>query len=104
MAVTLCVVKGSPPMPRFERPQVDPKDGLVHAKFTGEIKSATIGFTTAVEWKNQGLSTIPCTIGSGEVIANKPLPAGTTFFMINASGSGVWGDATINSVLASTKP
>lgn len=98
------IVKGSPPMPRFERPQVNAKDGLVHAKFTGEIKSATVGFTTAVEWKNQGLSTIPCTIGSGEVVASKPLPAGTTFFMINASGSGVWGDATINSVLASMKP
>ena len=99
------IVKGSAPMPRFARPQVDPKDGLVHAKVTGELQSAVVGFTTATgEWKNQALSTIPCTIGKGEVIASKPLPAGTTAFMINASGSGVWGGASINSVLVMAKP
>ena len=98
------VVKGNAPMPRFERPQVDAKDGLVRAKFTGELKGAMVGFTTAGEWKNQALGTIPCTIGKGEVIATKPLPAGTTFFMINGSGAGPWGDASVNSVVVGAKP
>ncbi|MEI6674299.1 MAG: acetylxylan esterase [Verrucomicrobiota bacterium] len=99
------VVKGSAPMPRFARPQVNPKDGLVHAKYTGEIQSAAVGFTTATtEWKNQTLPTIPCTITKDEVVASKPLPAGTTAFMINATGTGVWGGASTNSVLVMTKP
>lgn len=91
------IVKDGPPMPRFERPRIDPQDGLVHAKVSGEIKSAAVGFTTAAEWKNPSLATIPCTIGDGEVIASRPLPAGVTAFMINASGAGVWGDASVNS-------
>jgi len=98
------VVKGNAPMPSFGQPRLDPKDGLVHAKFTGNVKGAVVGFTTAGEWKNQILSSIPCTIGKDEVIANKPLPAGTTAFMINARGGGVWGDARINSVLVTVKP
>lgn len=98
------VVNGNAPMPRFERPQVDAKGGLVRAKFTGELKGAVVGFTTADEWKNQALSTIPCTIGKGEVIATKPLPAGTTLFMINGSGAGPWGDGIVNSVLVPAKP
>ena len=98
------IVKGSAPMPRVARPQIDPKDGLVHAKFTGDLKSAAVGFTTAGEWKNQILPSIPCSIGKGEVIATKPLPGGTTAFMINASGNGTWGDACVNSVLVVVKP
>lgn len=98
------VVKGTAPMPKFERPRIDPKDGLVHAKFSGEIKNAVVGFATTAEWKNQLLTTIPCTINKDEVIASKPLPAGTTAFMINASSGGVWGDASINSILVGVKP
>jgi hypothetical protein len=91
------VVNDGPQMPRCERPRVDPQDGLVHAKVSGEIKSAVVGFTTAAEWKNPSLTTIPCVIANGEVIASKPLPAGATAFMINASGAGAWGDASVNS-------
>ncbi|MCF7730145.1 MAG: hypothetical protein K9N23_00580 [Akkermansiaceae bacterium] len=98
------VVKGTAPMPRFGRPQVDPKDGRGHAKFTGELKSAAVGFTTAAEWKNQTLSTIPCPLSKDEVIAGSRLPAGTTAYMIIASGSGVWGDASIDSVLVALTP
>jgi len=98
------IVKGTAPMPRVARPQVDPKDGLVHARFTGDLQSAVVGYTTAAEWKNQILPGISCVIGKGEIIASKPLPAGTTAFMINASGSGVWGGASINSFLVTVKP
>ena len=97
-------VKGGPPMPKFGRPQVDPRDGLVHAKFTGALRRAAVGFTTAGEWKNRTLNTIPCRIGKGEVIANRPLPKGTTAFMINGAGDAAWGDGAVNSVLVVVKP
>ena len=96
------IVKGGAPMSRLGRPQVNPKDGLVHAKFTGVLKNAVVGFTTAGgEWKNQALSSIPCRIGKKEVIASKPLPGGTTAFMINARTNN---DACVNSELTVVKP
>jgi len=98
------VVKGSTPMPMFGRPRVDPKDGLVHVKFRGPLRGAVVGFTTAREWKNQALSTIPCRIDKDEVIASKALPGGTTAFMMNGTGGESWGDACINSVLVEVKP
>jgi len=38
------------------------------------------------------------------VIASKPLPGGTTAFMMNGTGGESWGDACINSVLVEVKP
>ena len=98
------VVKGGPAMPTVARPRVDRKDGLVHAKFTGNLKRAMLGFTTARQWKNQALHTIPCNIVNDEVIASKPLPKGTTAFMINARGGGAWGDGCVDSVLVKVSP
>lgn len=98
------VVKGSAPMPKFGQPRVDPKDGLVHVQFTGELNRAALGFTTARAWKNQTLNTIPCSINKDEVIAGKPLPKGTTAFMIIGNGAGVWGDASVNSMLVEVSP
>jgi len=98
------VVKGSAPMPKFGQPRVDPKDGLVHVQFTGELNRAALGFTTARTWKNQTLNTIPCSINKDEVIAGKPLPKGTTAFMIIGNGAGVWGDASVNSMLVEVSP
>ena len=93
------VVNGGKPIPTLGKPKVDPKDGLVHAKFTGELKSAVLGYTTADKWKTGALRTLPCTIGKGEVIASKPLPKGAKAFMINARGGGVWTDGCVGSVL-----
>lgn len=98
------VVKGSAPMPKFGQPRVDPKDGLVHVQFTGELNRAALGFTTAGAWKNQTLNTIPCSINKDEVIAGQPLPKGTTAFMIIGNGAGVWGDASVNSILVEINP
>ncbi|MHC4502426.1 MAG: acetylxylan esterase [Planctomycetota bacterium] len=97
------VVKGGVPMPRIGRPKVDPKDGLVHAKFKGPLKRAVVGFTTARAWKNRILSSIPCRIDKDEVIASRPLPGGTTAFMICGTGGAVWNDACVNSVLVDVK-
>jgi len=88
----------------FGRPRVDPKDGLVHVKFRGPLRGAVVGFTTARKWKNHALSTIPCRIDKDEVIARKPLPGGTTAFIINGTGGKPWGGACINSVLVEVKP
>jgi dienelactone hydrolase len=97
------VVKGGVPMPRFERPRIDPTDGLVHMKYSGQLKNASLGFTKVKEWKNQALQSIPCRIEKDEIIAQKPLPEGTTAFMINARAAGVWGDGCINSMLVALK-
>ena len=98
------LVGGGVPMPRFGRPKVDPRDGLVHVKFRGPLRSAVVGFTTAGEWKNRALSTIPCRMGKDEVIASRPLPGGTTAFMMSGTGDAVWGGACVNSVLIVVKP
>ena len=97
-------VNGGVPVPRLDRPRVVPADGLVHVKFKGEFKNAAVGFTKAGEWKNGALSTIPCRIGKGEIVATKPLPEGTTAFMINARAAGVWGDGCVNSLLVKLSP
>ena len=91
-------------MPRVGRPQVDHRDGLVHAKFTGELKNAVLGFTTAAKWQNKTLNSIPCRIVKNELIANNPLPKGTTAYMINARASGVWNDGCIDSLLIEVQP
>ena len=46
------VVNGGKPIPTLGKPRVNRRDGLVHAKFTGELKSAVLGYTTADKWKN----------------------------------------------------
>ncbi len=98
------IVIGKAPMPRVGRPQVDHRDGLVHAKFTGELKNAVLGFTTAAKWQNKTLNSIPCRIVKNELIANNPLPKGTTAYMINARASGVWNDGCIDSLLIEVQP
>ena len=96
------IAKTDAAMAKIEPPQIDPTDGLVHAKCTGDIKNAVVGFTTATgEWKNQALSSIPCSIGKGEVIATQKLPENTSAFIINANDNR---DACVNSVLTVVKP
>ncbi|MBJ06760.1 MAG: hypothetical protein CMO40_06550 [Verrucomicrobiaceae bacterium] len=97
------IVRGGEPIPRVAPPRVDRQDGLIHASFTGELRSATLGFTTARSWKNQPLSRIPCRIEQDEIISTKPLPKEATAFMINARGGGVWNDGCIDSVLIHLK-
>lgn len=97
------IVRGGKPVPRVAPPRMDRKDRLVRAKFSGELKSASVGFTTARSWKNQALSRIPCKVEKGELVSTKPLPPEATAFMINARGGGVWNDGCIDSVLVYLK-
>ena len=96
------IVKGEAPMPRLGRPQVDPKDGLVHAKHTGDLKNASLCFTTSGgQWKDRRWGNIACSIGKDEAIASQRLPEGTTAFIVNAYDKR---DGLVNSELIVVKP
>jgi dienelactone hydrolase len=96
------IVKGDAPMPRLGRPQVDPKDGLVHAKHTGDLKNASLCFTTSGDkWKDRRWGNIACSIGKDEAIASQRLPEGTTAFIVNAYDKR---DGLVNSELIVVKP
>ena len=78
------IVKGGPPLPRLARPVTDAQ-GKVRTKFTGKdkITEAWIYFTTAQgNWKSRKWDFIQCTIGEKELTSQKPLPKGTTAFMV----------------------
>lgn len=79
------VVKGGTPLLSLGRPQADAATGLVSAKYTGEIKNAVVHFTTSGgNWKSRRWGKTACNPAKDEVIATKPLPPGTTAYMINA--------------------
>jgi len=77
------VVKGGPPLPSLERPQVDPQSGAVRTKYTGEFTEAWVYFTTSGGlWKDRKWQFIQCTIGKEELVSQKSLPGGTTAFLV----------------------
>ena len=79
------IVKGGALLLTVGRPQADATTGLVSAKYTGEIKSAMLFFTTSDgNWKSRRWGKTPCKPGQHEVVADKPLPPGTTAFLVNA--------------------
>jgi len=96
------IVKGGAPLLNLGRPQVDPKDGLVHARYKGDLNHASVSFTTAGgQWMGRRWDHIACTIGKGEVIASTRLPAGTTALIVNAYDKR---DGLVNSELIVVKP
>jgi len=78
------IVKDGPPLPKLERPETNPKTGMVHTKYTGKnITEAWIYFTTSGDkWKGRKWQFIQCTIGEKELVARKRLPKGTTAFLV----------------------
>jgi len=78
------IVKGGPPLPRLERPGIEPASGLVRTSFKGkDITEAWIYLTTSNgPWKNRKWQFIQCAIGEKELIATKPLPGGTTAYVV----------------------
>ncbi|MCE9545408.1 MAG: acetylxylan esterase [Planctomycetia bacterium] len=79
------IVKGEAPLPSLGPPHVDPKDGLAHVTFQGNVKKAEILYTTSSgNWKQRRWDKLPCRVAAGEVIASKPLPKGATVFNVNA--------------------
>ncbi len=77
------IVKEGPPLPKLETPTTDPKTGLVRTKYVGEFNQAWIYFTTSDGiWKSRKWNFIQCKIGDDELVSQKPLPDGTTAFMV----------------------
>ncbi|MEI6655913.1 MAG: acetylxylan esterase [Verrucomicrobiota bacterium] len=86
------IVKGGPPLPKLARPVANPGNGIVTTKFTGDFTEAWIYCTTAGGlWKDRKWNFIQCNIGKGELVSQKPLPAGTTAYFVygfRTQGSG----------------
>jgi hypothetical protein len=77
------IVKGGPPLPKLERPEVDPKSGVVHTKYQGEFTEAWVYFTTSGgQWQARKWNFIQCNVGEKELVARQPLPQGTTAFLV----------------------
>ncbi len=77
------IVKDGPALPKFERPQTNPKTGMVHTKYTGDITEAWVYLTkSGGTWKSRKWQFIQCTLGKGELVARKRLPEGTTGFLV----------------------
>jgi hypothetical protein len=96
------IVKGGAPLLSLGRPQVDPKDGLVLARCKGDLKNASICYTTSGgQGKDRRWANIACRVGMDEVIANQRLPEGTTAFVVNAYDKR---DGLVNSELMVIKP
>jgi alpha-L-rhamnosidase len=96
------IVKGGVPLLSLAPPQVDPVDGLVHAKTTGDVKNATLSYTTSSGlWKDRRWDQLPCRVSNDEIIASKPLPAATTSCIITAYDPR---DCLVNSDLVEINP
>jgi len=77
------IVRNGPPLPKFERPQINPKTGMVHTKYKGDITEAWVYLTTSGgKWKDRKWQFIECTVGHREVVARQRLPQGTTAFLV----------------------
>jgi hypothetical protein len=77
------VVKDGPPLPKVQRPETNTNSGVAHAKYSGEFTEAWVYFTTSGGlWKDRKWDFIQCTLGKDELISQKPLPPGTTAFLI----------------------
>ncbi|MCP4849802.1 MAG: acetylxylan esterase [Verrucomicrobiaceae bacterium] len=79
------VVKGSPSLPKLNKPQVIPESQAVHTAYEGQGKftQAWIYFTKSRgKWKNRKWNFIECSIQDKNLISKKNLPQGTIAFFV----------------------
>jgi dienelactone hydrolase len=77
------IVRDGPPLPKLERPQVNPATGMVHTKYTGEFTEAWIYRTNSrARWKDRKWQFIECTVGKDELVSRQRLPQDTTAFLV----------------------
>jgi len=79
------IVRGGRPLPRLERPEVDPRTGIVRTRYgaSNDFTEAWVYYTTAGgRWKDRKWQFIQCTIGERELVAKKPLPKNTKAFLV----------------------
>jgi hypothetical protein len=76
------IVKDGPPLPKLDRPTTD-AGGVVHTKYKGDFTEAWLYFTTAGgQMAKRKWNFIQCNLGKGELISQKPLPQGTTAYLV----------------------
>jgi hypothetical protein len=79
------VVKGARPLPSLVTPQFDPQTRVVSTKFTGNLKGASVAYTTHNgKWKDRYWENIACNLTADTATGRQPLPAGATAFNVNA--------------------
>lgn len=79
------IVKGTPSLPKLERPQTKGNDRTVHTPYEGKGKftQAWIYYTKSLDnWKDRKWHFIQCSINEEELISQKPLPIDTTAFLV----------------------
>ena len=79
------IVKGTPSLPKLERPQTKGNDRTVHTPYEGNGKftQAWIYYTKSLDnWKDRKWHLIQCSINEEELISQKPLPIDTTAFLV----------------------
>ena len=77
------VVKGGPPLPKLERPEFNPANGIARTKYKGDFTEAWVYFTTSGGlWKDRKWNFIQCNVSENELVARQRLPPGTTAFLI----------------------
>jgi len=77
------IVKNGPPLPQVGRPETQPGNAIVHAKFKGEFTEAWVYFTTAGGlWKDRKWNFIQCNLANGELVSRSALPPATTAYFV----------------------
>jgi len=77
------IVKGGPPLPKLERPEINPATGIAHTKYKGDFTEAWVYFTTSGgQWQARKWNFIQCNVSEKELVARQRLPQGTTAFLI----------------------
>lgn len=77
------IVKAGPSLPKLERPKINSDSRIVHTVFKGKVTEAWIYLTTSKgKWKSRKWHFIQCNMGEKELVSRKPLPQGTTAFMV----------------------
>jgi hypothetical protein len=77
------IVKGGPPLPKLERPEINPATGIARTKYTGGFTEAWVYFTTSGgTWQARKWNFIQCNVSEKELVARQRLPQGTTAFLI----------------------
>lgn len=76
------VVKEGPPLPKFDKPQTD-DTGTVRVKYTGDLTEIWVYFTNSgAVWKDRKWQFIQCNVTNGEAVSQKPIPKGTTAYLV----------------------
>ncbi len=76
------VVKGGPPLPKFDKPKTT-DGGTVRVKYTGDLTEIWVYFTDSGGlWKDRKWKFIQCNVAGGEAVSREPIPKGATAYLV----------------------